>query len=295
MPQTESWTIGRLLQWTTEHFKQRGFETARLDAEVLLAEARGCQRIELYTAFDASPDEQSLTAFRELVRRRAEGTPVAYLVGHKEFYSLNFRVSPDVLIPRPETEFVVIAVLDLLKRGPQQIDRKTVRIADIGTGSGILAVTLARHVPAARLIAVDNSPAALQIASANAREHGVQDRIEFVPSDLLAGLPSETQFDYIVSNPPYVTTDEYAALSPQVRNYEPRQALEAGQQGTDIIGRLIPQSGERLVSGGYLLMEISPAIEPRVKELLLADSRFEVLPTVKDLSGKPRVVQAQRK
>ncbi len=187
------WTVGRLLQWTADFLKQRGSDSPRLDAEILLAEALGCQRIQLYTTFDEEPGEEKRTGFRELVKQRAEGTPVAYLVGRREFYSLNFKVRAGVLIPRPETELIVVTVLDLAKQLPSPSGRGAggegfPRIADVGTGSGILAVTLAKHLPAARVAATDTSPVALEIAAENARQHGVAERIEFIKCDLLAGI-----------------------------------------------------------------------------------------------------------
>jgi release factor glutamine methyltransferase len=290
MAETETWTIGRLLQWTTMYLAERGSPSARLDAEVLLADARGCRRIELYTAFDDTAAEPVRTAFRELVRRRAEGTPVAYLVGRREFYSLAFRVTPDVLIPRPETEFLVIALLDRIK---QRAANGPVEIADIGTGSGVLAVCAARHVADCRVTAIDISAAALAVARTNADEHGVRDRIEFVESDLFAGVPADRRFDFVISNPPYVTTAEMEQLSPEVRRFEPRLALEAGPRGTEVIERLVPQAAERLNPGGWLLIEVSPMIEPAVVALLAADGRFTMAPTMKDLAGLPRVVQAR--
>ncbi len=210
MPQTETWTVGRLLEWTTSFLKSHGSDTPRLDAELLLAEARGCQRIELYTSFTEEPSESVRTAFRELVKRRAEGMPVAYLLGRREFYSLSFRVTPDVLIPRPETEFLLIALFDLVSAVGQ--DAAELSIADLGTGSGILAICAARELEAARVLAVDISAAALAVARANANTHQVAERIELVESDLLAAVPAERRFDFILSNPPYVTTAEMAAL-----------------------------------------------------------------------------------
>ena len=292
MPQTEAWTVGRLLQWTAGYLKDRGSDSPRLDAEVLLAEARGCQRIELYTAFDQVPAEETLAAFRELVRRRAEGMPVAYLVGRREFYSLSFRVTQDVLIPRPETEFLLIRLLDLAKGLSGQPE---IRIADVGTGSGILAVCVARQLPNARVTAIDISPAALAVAKANAADHGVSDRVQFIESDLFAAVPAEQKFDFVVSNPPYVTSAEMEELLPEVKNFEPRLALDAGPRGTEVIERLVPEAAERLTAGGGLLMEISPMLEAAVRELISADGRFELGPTIKDLAGLARVVQARRK
>jgi release factor glutamine methyltransferase len=270
--------------------KQHGADSPRLDAEVLLAEALGCQRIHLYARFDEMPGEETRTAFRELVRRRAEGMPVAYLVGRREFYSLSFRVTPDVLIPRPESEFLVVRLLDLA----MPADNKYT-IADVGTGSGVIAICAAKWLPTSRVVAIDVSQKALEVASANARDHGVSERIEFVESNLFANVSSEAVFDFVVSNPPYVAEGEAAQLSRDVRDYEPPQALVAGPHGTEVIARLIEQAGERLNPGGWLLMEISPQIEISVRELLAGDARFALGPTVKDLAGLGRVIQAQRR
>lgn len=289
MPQTETWTIGRLLEWTTQYLKQHGADSPRLDAEVLLAEALSCPRIQLYAAFADVPGEEIRTAFRDLVRRRAEGAPVAYLVGKREFYSLAFRVSPDVLIPRPETEFLVIRLLDLATPAEQAYS-----IADVGTGSGIIAVCAAKWLPASRVLAVDVSPKALEIAAANAADHGVGDRLEFLQSDLFAAVPAERTFDFIVSNPPYVAEHEVAGLSRDVRDFEPRGALVSGPNGTETLARLIEQAAARLKPGGWLLTEISPQIEAAVRALVLADERYELAPTVKDLAGLARVIEARR-
>jgi len=289
---TEVWTIGRLLSWTTDYLAKHGAESPRLDAEVLLAEARGCERIDLYTAYAELASDTTRTAFRELVRRRAEGTPVAYLVGRKEFYALPFRVTPDVLIPRPETEFVVITLLDLVKR---DAPGRAIRIADVGTGSGILAICAAKHLPQASVVAIDISPEALQIAKQNAQQHGVLERIGLVHGNLLTDLPADSLFDFIVSNPPYIAEDELAALPPDVREYEPRGALVAGSRGTEVIEQLIPQASERLTPGGSLVFEISPMIADAVVELVQSESRLELGPVVKDLAGLARVVQARKK
>ncbi len=291
MSPPDPWTVGRLLQWTADHFKGRGADSPRLDAEVLLAEALGCKRIELYTAFADVPKEDQRTAFRELVRRRAEGTPVAYLVGRREFYSLGFKVAPSVLIPRPETELIVVTVLDLAK---QQAGKGILNVADVGTGSGILAVTLAKNLPTAQVIATDISKAALEIAAENARQHGVAERIEFIECDLLDGVPPERTFDFIASNPPYISLAEYEKLPREVKDFEPRNALLGGIQGTEIIERLIPQAAERLRPGGHLVIEISPTIREAVQELLASEPRLQPGPIVRDLARLPRVVQAKR-
>ncbi len=228
--------------------------------------------------------------FRELVRQRAAGMPVAYLIGHREFYSLDFRVTRDVLIPRPETEFLVVAVTDLVKALPPP--RESVAIADVGTGSGILAACFGKHIPQARIWATDISAAAVEVARENCRSHGVLERVQLLCGDLLTPIPSNVWFDFVVSNPPYVSDAEYLELPRDVREYEPRQALIAGKDGLDVIERLIPQAAERLKPGGWLLVEISPMIEQAVHELLNRDGRFAPGRTVRDLAGHARVVQA---
>lgn len=297
MSQTETWTIGRLLTWTTDYLKQQGSDTPRLDAELLLAEAKGCSRVVLYTQFTDVAAETERTAFRELVRRRAEGTPVAYLLGRREFYSLSFRVTGNVLIPRPETEFVVVALLDRVKELAKTglSAEKSLSIADVGTGSGILAICAAKYVPNARVTAIDVSPAALAVAKSNAADHAAADRIEFLEGDLLSGLPAEPTFDFIVSNPPYVSESEFAALAREVRDHEPRQALVAGKRGTEVIERLVTQAADRLTPGGWLIVEIGPMIEAAVRRIVESEPRLELGATIKDLAGLARVVQARKR
>ena len=311
---SDSWTVLRLLTWTTDYLKSRGSENPRLDAEVLLAHARNCERIALYTAFDQIVADDVRAAFRDLVKRRAEGVPVAYLVGKKEFYSLSLRVTPDVLIPRPETEFVVVAALDALGAKSSKFKAQSSEfeetshspalnlepgtlnfVADVGTGSGAIAIAIAKHAPHCRLVAIDLSPAALAVAKENAAAHQVADQIQFLEGDLLAPLPAEPQFAVIASNPPYVSEPEYAVLNPSVREHEPRQALVGGLLGTEIIERLIPQAAERLLPGGWLILELSPMIAARTVELLASDGRFDPAIIAKDLAGLARVIKARRK
>ncbi len=309
-PTEEPWTVGRLLSWTVEYLGKHGAENPRLDAEVLLAKARGCRRIDLYTSYGDVASEEIRTGFRELVKRRAQGVPVAYLVGHREFYSLDFEVTPDVLVPRPETEHLVVELLDFVKGRSsevQQADREDgalpptgisseqTAIADVGTGSGVLAVCAARYIPSAKVTAIDISAAAIDVARKNAAKHGVNERIEFIESDLFSGVPQGQLFDAIVSNPPYISTAEMAALPADVREHEPRGALVAGERGTEVIARLIDQSVNRLKSGGLLLIEISPMIAGEVERLMGARAELELLPTTKDLAGLARVARARRK
>ncbi|NOZ40070.1 MAG: peptide chain release factor N(5)-glutamine methyltransferase [Planctomycetes bacterium] len=299
MTDEQPWTVGRLLNWTTDFLRDKGADSPRLDAEVLLAHARGCQRIELYTAFEEEAAEPLREAFRELVRRRAGGTPVAYLVGHREFFSMSFRVTSDVLIPRPESELLVVRVLDLAKTLAKG---RALRIADVGTGSGILAVCCAKYLPTSTVTAIDISPMALAVAQANAEQHGVADRIEFVASDLFAKRQAPEacneehnieDYDIIISNPPYVASAELAGLDADVRDHEPHLALDGGEQGTEVIERLIPQAAERLKPGGWLLMEVGPNNAALVEQLV-ADSGLALQDTIADLAGHPRVVQAEK-
>lgn len=288
----DTWTIGRLLEWTTGYLRDQHSDSPRLDAELLLAQALGCQRIELYTSFENVPADEQRDKFRDLVRRRAAGTPVAYLLGHREFYSLDFRVTPDVLIPRPETEFLVLATLDLIR------ERRTdtpPSIVDLGTGSGVVAISLAKNCPKATITAVDISPKALEVAKSNAQRHEVHDQIRFLEGDLLAPLEDSAQVDFVVSNPPYVSTAEMAELPRDVADFEPHLALEAGTNGTDVIERLIPPAAAKLRSGGFLLIEISPMIESKVLALIEQEPAFEPLLTTKDHAGLARIVTARRR
>lgn len=290
MSTDQPWTVGRLLTWTTDYLKKSGAESPRLDAEVLLAEARGTQRIQLYTAFEEVVAEDVRGKFREFVKRRAEGMPVAYIVGHKEFYSLPFKVTQDVLIPRPETEHVVIAVLDHLKA----MNVAAPQVVDIGTGSGCIAISVAKHAPTAQVTAIDISPAALAIAKENAATSGVSERVTFVESDLLTKIPAQPTLDLVVSNPPYVTEAEWGKLEPNVRDFEPKTALVGGATGLEITAKLVTQAAERLKPGGWLVLEIHAGLQKQTEELLAKNGGFQKISTSKDLAQLPRVVQGQR-
>lgn len=288
----QEWTVGRLLGWTADYLRQQGAENPRLDAEVLLAHARRCERIELYAAFGEVVDEHERGLFRDLVKRRAAGTPVAYLVGRKEFYSLMFQVTPDVLIPRPETEFLVIAALDWLKARDPALP--PARIVDVGTGSGCIAISIAKHAANCELTAIDVSPAALTVARSNAETHDVANRIQFQQGDLLSGLPAQPAFDLIVSNPPYIGLCERPSLAPQVRDHEPSLALYGGDTGIELTQRLVQEASERLHPGGLLLLETSPQLMREVQQLFADATVWQPPRTVKDLAGLARVCQAVR-
>ena len=288
MTAEETWTVNRLLAWTRDFFKKKGIEKPQLEAEILLAHAMKIKRIELYTAFESEPTGVQRAVFRDFVQRRGSGEPAAYLVGTKEFYSLPYKVDRSVLIPRPETEDLVLQTLDIVK----SYDHAPV-IADIGTGSGIIAVTIAKHLPkhliTARIIAVDVSIEALDIARGNAEMNGVAERIEFRQSDLLEQVPE--MLDIIVSNPPYISQSEYDVLPADVKNYEPKQALLAGAKGTEVIERLLPQSADRLRAGGHLLVEVSPMIAESVADLLTGWDDKQILP---DSMGRRRIVMGRK-
>ena len=284
----ETWTVGRLLTWTTDWLASRGSESPRLDAEVLLAHVRGCPRIALYTAFDTPVADAERSRFRELVKRRGEGEPVAYLVGSKEFFSLPFAVSKGVLVPRPETEGLVVRTLDLCKA------LTAPRIIDVGTGSGAIAVTLAKHLPHAVVVATDISPEALAVARDNAARHGVAERIRFVECDLMAAAEAAGPWNVIVSNPPYVREDEFESLPRDVRLHEPRTALVSGPTGVEVVARLAAAAAESLAPGGWLLVEIGPAVAAAAEAVLDAQAGLVREPTLPDIAEFPRIVQARR-
>ena len=292
-PADAEWTVGRLLTWTTAWLGRQGSESPRLDAEVLLAHVRGCPRIALYTAFGTPVAEVERAAFRELVKRRAGGEPVAYLVGSREFFSLPLDVTAAVLVPRPETEGLVVRALDLCRS--REEPAAPVRIADVGTGSGAIAVAIATQLPGARVVATDLSPAALDVARRNVERHGVGSRVELVECDLLDDPRVAGPFDLVVSNPPYVREDEFAALPRDVRLHEPRGALVAGPTGVEIIGRLVSAAAARLVPGGWLLVEIGPGVKAAAEAVIREEPRLEPGPTLSDLAGLPRVLQARRR
>ncbi len=287
MSAEQPWTIGRLLDWTTKYLGEKGSESPRLDTEVLLAHALGCKRIDLYARHTEEAPERERGKFRELVRQRVEGCPVAYLVGRKEFFSLEFEVTRAVLIPRPDTECVVDECLRLAKPMPAPT------ILDIGTGSGCLAVAVARQHKTAQVTAVDISPAALGVASANAARNRVAERVRFLQGDLFAPLPAGERFDFILSNPPYIPHDDISKLAPGVRDYEPHVALDGGADGFAVFDRLIAEATAHLKPNGYLLIEIGSPQEEPARERIGRYAGYELAKTIHDGSGHPRVLLAR--
>ena len=283
------WTVGRILEWTAQHLKKSGSDTPRLDAELLLAKARACPRIQLYVQFNEVVPDAQRAVMRDLVRRRAQSEPVAHLVGHREFFSLDFAVSPDVLIPRPDTETLVLDLITHARKLPAPA------ILDVATGSGCIAIAAAVQVPAARVTASDVSPAALTLARQNADRHGVAARITFLEGDLLAPLPAGAQFDFLVSNPPYIPTAQLETLDREVRDYEPRLALDGGPDGLRFLATLLQQAPSVLVPGGRLLLEFTPEQAPALLELATAQPELSDPAVLKDLAGRPRVLVATRR
>lgn len=286
------WTVLRLLEWTTNFFRSKGSDSPRLDAEILLAHARSCSRVELYTAYASEPSEEEKVAFREMVRRRGSGMPVAQIVGYREFYSLSFRVSEATLIPRPETEHLVVEALDCMKQLPES--ESDYACVDIGTGSGAIAVTLAKHLSNTRWTATDISVPALEIATWNAEQHEVADQITFLQSDLLEAVAQPERFAIICSNPPYVSEKEYSNLDATVRDFEPKTALVSGLEGTEIIDRIIQLCKDRLTAGGYCIIELSPMIADTCVDLAQSSKLFDEVRLVKDLSGHDRLLVTRR-
>ena len=287
----QEWNIQRLLEWTTDYFQKVSAETPRLEAEVLLAEALECQRIELYTQFEQVPETERVIKYREWVKRRAAGEPVAYIVGHREFYSLRFDVNSNVLIPRPETEHLVVAAIEACK----QITDRPIRILDVGTGSGCVAVTLAKHIEGVKIGAIDLSADAIAVAQQNIDLHEVGDRVKCFTGDLLQALPAGSQpVHLIVSNPPYIGSSEQGTVEPNVDQFEPAMALYGGEGGTEVIERLVAQSIEFLLPSGFLIFETSPLIMDACVDLVTARAEFTSCDVIKDYSGHRRVVIARK-
>jgi len=283
-----TWTVLDLLRWTTQHFAERGIDTPRLDAECLLAFALGCDRLALYVNHDRPVDDGERARFRDLVRERAASrVPVALLVGEREFWSLRLRVTRDVLVPRPDTETLVAAALDLFP------DREAeLAVLDVGTGSGAIALAIASERPKARVTATDVSAPALAVARDNAERLGLAGRIRLAEGPLFEPVAGE-RFDLVVSNPPYVALRDAASLAPELA-HEPRGALFAGADGTDVLRAFAAQVREALAPDGAALVELDPAQADTVAAWLAAADLREVR-THRDMAGRARVVAARRR
>jgi release factor glutamine methyltransferase len=284
-PKPDVWTIREVLGWTAQHFDKRGVDAPRLTAEVLVAHSLATTRVRLYTDFDRPLTSPELAAYRKLIERRVAGEPTQYLTGQKEFYNRSFQVDARVLIPRPETELLSeIALRELPPEKPAQV-------LDLCTGSGCIAITLAAERLLSTVWATDVSPDACAVARQNAEAHGVLGRLTLAEGDLFEPLPAGTRFDLLVSNPPYIRSDEIASLASHVQR-EPRLALDGGADGLDVVRRIISDAALWLVPGGLLALEISETQGSAVLSLLqsagLLEARIE-----KDLERRDRFALAR--
>ena len=287
----ETWTIQKLLNWVTEYLTAKGIESPRLSAELLLSHVLGLKRIELYTQFDKPVAPEQRDRLRDLVKRAGLNEPVAYLTGKTEFYSLELEIARDCMIPRPETELLVQRAIEFLRtRDGLQF------VCDLCTGSGCIAVAIARSFSAARIIATDISDAALAVASRNVQKHQLADRVTLLCGDLFEPLlqPLDVaKFDLIVCNPPYVSSAEYDNLDKNVKDYEPRLALHAGADGLDIYRRIVEKVDQFLKPGAGLMLEIGYAQGPAVREMLEQAGAFADIKVEKDYHDNDRIVTAR--
>lgn len=285
------WTIGRILKWTEQYFKDKGIESPRLDAEVLLAHVLEKQRIYLYVHFDEPLQPGELAAYREMIKKRVLRVPVAQILGEKEFMGLTFKVTADTLVPRPDTEILVQAAVDRLRA---MAGEEPLRFADIGTGSGAICLSVLHYLAGTVADTVDISPAARAVAEENAASLGLADCITFHTGDLLQPL-SGISFAAILSNPPYIPEADIVKLAPEVRLKEPHTALSGGQDGLDFYRRLANEAPAMLVPGGFTAFEVGIHQAGDVAALLKANpliGRTEILP---DYAGIDRVVVGWRK
>ena len=282
------WTIARLLAWTTDFFREHGIENPRLDAEVLLGAVLGKDRMYLYVHFDEPLEPAELAAFRSHVKERAAHMPLAYVLGTREFMGLDFCVTRDTLIPRPDTELLVQCAVDFL-RARTAAGGDELSIADIGTGTGAVALSVLHYTEGTRADVVDISPAAAEVARENAERLGIAERIEVHVGDLTAPLAGRS-YDMILSNPPYIPTADIAKLMPEVRSYEPHCALDGGVDGLDLYRRLMADAPAMLKDGGAIAVEVGIHEAAAVAALALAHPRIVRTEILKDLGGIERVV-----
>ncbi|MFQ5795350.1 MAG: peptide chain release factor N(5)-glutamine methyltransferase [Candidatus Bipolaricaulia bacterium] len=283
------WTIRKVLNWAKEDFKRAGIIQSRFEAEVLLAHSLDVERLHLYLHPDQPLDRNVLSRYRKLIEARRQGIPIQHLTGRVDFMGLTLQIDNRALIPRPETEELIEQVIeDLGSRG----DRGDLRILDLGTGTGAIAISLARVLPDAFICAVDISAAALDLARENAARNEVVDRIAFLRSNWVSGLSG--RFDCIVSNPPYIDAEELGELEAELR-YEPHIALDGGEGGLDALRTIIREAPDHLNDGGGLYLEIGERQGEAVKQIILETGDFEPPEVLKDLSGKDRIVRARRR
>jgi release factor glutamine methyltransferase len=292
-PHKISVTLKSVLKEAADTLSSIRIEQPRLEAELLLAHVLKLRKEDLIIHPDRELTGPQEEKFQQLVERRCRKEPLAYIVGHREFWSLEFKVNSKVLIPRPETEGVVERLLNL---AGDEIDEKSIRILDVGTGSGILAIVAALEFPKARVTAVDNSDDALEIARGNALRHKVANRIEFLKMDLMRDwhLPENDLYDYVLSNPPYIPSHELETLMPDVRDYEPQAALDGGPDGLASYRCIVANAFPYLKPGGHLIFEVGDDQAGSVKQNLQAHGGWDEIQIIQDLSGRDRVVSTRR-
>lgn len=298
--QTDSWTTRKLLAWMSDAFTRNKLDSPRLFAELLLSHVIGCDRLKLYMDADRPASELERQTLREMVARALKNEPVQYLVGEAWFYGLPLHVDRRVLVPRPSTETIIEQVLQHARAEPGFGGKsgEGVCFADIGTGSGAIALVLLKNLPEARALATDLSAEALEVARRNAQRHGLADRVEFLRGDLVAPLldhPAGHDLHYIVSNPPYIPDNEWDAVEPNVKEYEPHGALRGGADGLKFVGPVIQEAPRLLRAHGLLLVEIAAATADAVLALAKAHPLLENARIVQDIDGLPRVLVARRK
>jgi release factor glutamine methyltransferase len=290
----ETWTIVRLINWTTDFLRSQQIRTPRLDTELLLSYLLGLTRIELYLNFDRPLKKKELGEFKCLIKREVKREPIAYIIGHKEFWSLDFMVTKDVLIPRPETEVLVEETLKIFQEGI--LSANNCRILEVGTGSGAVAISLAKELPGISIIATDNSIKALRVAAQNVERHRVTKMVKLLGGDLLGPFRNCDGFtDIIISNPPYIPERDFKNLPSEIRDFEPKAALDGGKDGLYFYRKIIYGAARYLRDNGHLLLEIGENQTERVVWLIKETGRFKQCYTVKDLGGKDRVVKTQKR
>lgn len=282
----KTWRVIDLIQWTSKYFKYQNITSPRLDAEILLGHVLKKSRLQLYLSFDMPVFQEALSEFRGLIKRRAAHTPVSYLTNQKEFMSLAFYVDSRVLIPRPETEILAETVL-------RQQSGKC-RLIDIGTGSGAIAVSLAFNRPDWEIVATDLLADALDVARKNAVIHGCTERITFLQGDLFAPVKTleNRRFDWIASNPPYISAKDFPTLPPDIRDYEPNSAIAAGCDGLSIIRRIIAGAPQFLNPNGRLILEIGNNQSDQVQDLIQLNPAYNDCQVIVDYSGRERIIVA---
>lgn len=282
-----NWTSSKILTWSVERLVKAGVSSPRLEAEILLAKAIRGRRQDVYLNPDRVLNLQELSDQQNFIRRRILREPISYILGQREFWSLDFKVTTEVLVPRPETEVLIERLIEIHKNCPTN---GSPNILDIGTGSGNIAIVVAREIFDSRVTAVDISPAALAVAAENSHFHGVP--IQFIQSDLFENVTG--QFDYILSNPPYIASWELETLMPDVKDYEPRTALNGGQDGLNYYKRIIPDAWNHLKDDGVLVMEIGMDQAVDIRCLMDQHGGYEEPEVTSDYSGRDRVISVRK-